>query len=88
MIFLQKKSLIDPGCIINHEWLKSRNKISEKFPFDFPKKKEIFDLILVIEQQRDLLCYGKPQKLEALKQIIETLHDLKVIFKEAGLDEI
>ena len=87
-ILLHKKSLIDPGFIIKHEWLKSKNKIKEKFPFDFPKKIEILDLIYKIEQKRDILCYGKPQKLEIIKELIENFNKLKEKFRWAGLNEI
>ena len=61
-ILLHKHSLIDPGFTIKHEWLKSKNKIKEKFPFDFPSKNELLNLIFKIEEKRDILCYGKPQK--------------------------
>ena len=87
-ILLHKENLIDPGFIINHEWLKSKNRIKDKFPFDFPKKKEIFDLIFKIEEKRNTLCYGKPQEIEAIQQVVEDFNKLKKIFKEAGVNEI
>lgn len=40
-ILLHKESLIDSGATIKHEWLKSKNKIKEKFPFEFKRKDEI-----------------------------------------------
>lgn len=87
-ILLHKKSLIDPGFIIKHEWLKSKNKMKEKFPFDFPKKKGIFGLISKIEEKRDSLCYGKPQKVEIIQEVINNFNKLKEKFREVGLDEI
>jgi len=87
-ILLHKKSLIDPGFIIKHEWLKSKNKISEKFLFEFPQKKEILDLIYQIEEKRDILCYGKPQKIEVIREVIINFNKLKDLFREAGLNEI
>jgi len=86
-ILLHKNNLIDPGCMVKHEWLKSKNKIKEKFSFDFPKKEEILDLIFKIEEKRNILCYGKPQELESIQEIINTFNKLKKKFKEAGLDE-
>ncbi|MEK6792876.1 MAG: hypothetical protein AABX96_04480 [Nanoarchaeota archaeon] len=86
-IFLHKKSLIDSGFIVKHEWLKSKNSINEKFPFDFTKKNEIFEIILKIEEKRNVLCYGTNQKEESIRQVIENFNKLKSIFKEAGLDE-
>jgi hypothetical protein len=87
-IFLHKKGLIDPGLVIKHEWLKSKNTIENKFPFEFPNKKEIMNLILKIEEKRNVLCYGKPQKEETIRQVIDNFNKLKEIFKEAGLNEI
>ncbi len=55
-MLLHKKHLIDPGFIIKHEWLKSKNALEKKFPFTFPKKKEILDLIFKIE---DKICDNK-----------------------------
>lgn len=86
-IFLHKNSLIDPGFIIKHEWLKSKKSVENKFPFDFPMKKEIFALILKIEEKRNILCYGKPQKEGIILEVISNFNKVKEIFKEAGLDE-
>lgn len=86
-IFLHKNSLIDMGFIVKHEWFNSKNKLEEKFPFDFSKKREIFSLILKIEEKRNTLCYGKPQKIEILHEVIENLNKLKELFKGVGLNE-
>ena len=87
-IFLHNKNLIDSGFIIKHDWLKSANKTKEKFPFDFPNKKQIIDLILKIEEKRNLLCYGKPQKIEVIQEVLNNFNKLKEIFKQEGIDEI
>jgi len=87
-ILLHKNDLIDPGFIIKHEWFRSANRLKEKFPFDFPKKNEIIGLISKIEEKRDTLCYGKPQKLEMIQEVIDNFNILKKKFKEAGLNEI
>ena len=87
-ILLHKNSLIDPGFIIKHEWLKSKNKVSERFPFDFPKKKELLNIIFKIEEKRNVLCYGKPQPIEVIQEILADFNTLKKKFREAGLDEI
>ncbi|MBS3099408.1 hypothetical protein J4462_04300 [Candidatus Pacearchaeota archaeon] len=85
-ILLHEKNLIDPGFIINHEWLKSKNKIKEKFPFDFSKKEEILSLIYKIEEKRNILCYGKPQKEEEIREILNNFNKLRKIFLEVGVD--
>ena len=86
-ILLHKNSLIDPGFILKHEWLKSKNSINEKLHFDFPNKDEILDLILKIEEKRNTLCYGKPQKIEVIREVIDNFNKLKDLFKEAGLKD-
>ncbi|MAH47998.1 hypothetical protein CMI37_19405 [Candidatus Pacearchaeota archaeon] len=87
-ILLHKNDLIDIGFIIKHEWLKSKNQIKNKLPFDFPKKKEIIDLIFKIEEKRNILCYGKSQKIEIIQEVLDNFNKLKRTFKEAGLNEI
>lgn len=87
-ILLHKHDLIDPGFIIKHEWFKSKNTIKEKFPFDFSKKQEILDLIYKIEEKRNTLCYGKPQKIETIQEVLENFNNLKKSFREVGINEI
>lgn len=87
-IFLHKEGLIDPGFIIKHEWFNSKNKMKEKFPFDFSQKEEVFKLIAGIEEKRNQLCYGKPQQIETIREVIENFNKLKNKFKEMGLNEL
>lgn len=87
-IFLHQQSLIDPGFIIKHEWLKSKNQIKEKLPFDFPKKEEILSCIQKVEEKRNLLCYGKPQPEETIRDILGQFNKVKNLFKEVGLNGI
>ena len=87
-ILLHKQSLIEPGFVIKHEWLKSKNKIQEKLPFDFPNKAKILELIYNIEERRNILCYGKPQKIEVIQEVLNNFNMLKELFKEAGIDEL
>lgn len=86
-ILLHKNNLIDPGFIIKHEWLKSKNAIKEKFPFDFQKKEEVLDLIYKIEEKRNILCYGKPQKIEMIQEVLDNFNQLKKLFKGVGINE-
>lgn len=85
-MLLHKKNLLDQGALLKHEWFRSKNKLEEKLPFDFPEKKEFLTLIFRIEEKRNVLCYGKPQKIEVLKEVIETFNELKQKCKEAGID--
>jgi|SRR3989338_831049 len=84
-ILLHKNSLIDPGFMLKHEWFKSKNILSEKLSFDFPNKSKILDIMFRIEEKRNALCYGKPQKEETIKEVIENLNALRNIFKEVGV---
>jgi len=81
-IILHKKELIDTGFIIKHEWFNSKNKINEKFNFDFIRKQEILDLITSIEKVRNKLCYGKRQSEDVLEHVVKNFNHLKEIFKE------
>jgi hypothetical protein len=87
-ILLHKNDLIDPGFMIKHEWLKAKNKVKDKFPFEFPKKREILSLIYTIEEKRDKLCYGTPQREEVVREVLECFNKVKEIFRECGIDEI
>lgn len=87
-IYLHKNNLIDPGFIVKHEWFKSKNKLKEKFPFEFPKKEEIFSLMTKIEEKRDILCYGKSQSEELLQELIGNFNKVREKFKEIGLNEL
>ncbi|MBS3124295.1 hypothetical protein J4437_06740 [Candidatus Woesearchaeota archaeon] len=84
---LHQLNLIDSGFVLKHEWLKSKNKVTEKLPFDFPKKNEILVLMAEIEQKRNILCYGTPQKIETIKEILEKFNRLRKLFREVGLNE-
>lgn len=81
-IILHKNNLIDPGFVIKHEWFNSKRKISEKFHFDFPNKKEIIKLITNIENIRNKLCYGRRQEKEILENLIKNFNKLKELFLE------
>ncbi|MFH0876247.1 MAG: hypothetical protein V1859_10000 [archaeon] len=87
-IYLHRNNLIDPGFMIKHEWLKSKNKLNEKFSFDFKEKKKIFELMYEIEEKRNVLCYGKPQSVEVIMKTIEAFNELKEIFRKNGISEV
>ena len=86
-VLLHRLNLIDAGFVLKHEWLKSKNKTAEKLPFDFPKKKEILALMADIEEKRNILCYGSPQKAETVQSVLEKFNQLRRLFKGAGVDE-
>lgn len=83
--FLHQKNLISSGFNVNHLWFASERKAQEKFPFDFPSKKEVLALLVKQEELRQKLCYGKNKDLILVKEAIRAFFDLKsVIEKEMG----
>lgn len=85
-MFFHKQNLIDPGFVIKHDWFTSEKRMKEKFNFDFPHKNEIIKLVCTIEAKRNILCYGKTQKLEVLQEVLHDFHALRQLFKEVGID--
>jgi hypothetical protein len=83
-IILHKNNLIDPGFIIKHEWINSKNKIEEKLSFKFLKKEEILQHIIKIESARNKFCYGKRQKEDVLEKIVDEFNKLKDLFAEVS----
>lgn len=84
-IYLHQNNLIDPGFVIKHEWFKSKNKLNEKFPFNFEEKERLFQLMQDIEQQRDSLCYGVPKSKEEIINIIQIFNKVRDLFKKLGV---
>lgn len=85
-IVLHEKELIDPGFVIKHEWFKSKNKVKEKFPFNFQNKEKILTLMAKIEEKRNDLCYGSPKKEGIIKEVILDFNKLKQLFALMGVD--
>ena len=85
-IFLHKNDLIDPGFVVKHDWFKSKNKIKEKFPFDFKNKNEILKIMEEVEEKRNDLCYGSPKEEKVIEEIILKFNKLKKLFMEMGVE--
>jgi len=86
-ILLHKHNLIDPGVIIKHEWFNSERKVLEKLDFSFQNKDSIIKLMCAIETKRNMMCYGKTQKIEIIEQILHDFNVLRNILKEMGINE-
>lgn len=84
-IYLHENNLIEPGFTVKHEWFKSKNKIEEKFPFEFEYKEKIFKLMEEIEDKRNNLCYGTPKPEKIIKEVILRFNELKQLFKKVGV---
>jgi hypothetical protein len=81
------------GKIIKHDWFKrpkpeqkKKLLIERKLQVEFSKKQEIYGLIYDLEDERNILMYGKPIE-EQIKKVLGTFSKLKEIFKELFKNE-
>jgi len=81
-LYLHNARLVDLSTNFKHEWFASKRKLQERFTFDFPRKQEILELMHLIEKNRNVLCYGNPQPELCIKEQVERLHALEIIFQE------
>lgn len=87
-LYLHTQNFVDNTFRFQHNWMKSKNIMKEKLPFQFPHKDDVVSLICIIEKNRDKLCYGTVQPEEQVIAQIEAFNQLKKIFKELGIDEL
>lgn len=87
-LYLHKKGLIDYGKVIKHEWFKRPKKeqkieplIERKLPASFDGKEQIYNLLYVLEENRDMLIYGQTSK-EQIEFVLKTFQNLKKILLE------
>lgn len=83
-ILLHSNNLIDMGFTIKHETFHSKNKVLDKLNFYFPRKQEIIDLMMKIEELRNIFCYGKRRTENEIIPVIESFNKLKTIFVEVS----
>lgn len=81
-LYLHEKNLISHGFNVNHKWFASKKRAEEKFPFDFPNKKEIFANLIRQEQLRNILCYGKSKSIKEVEESIKTFFEIKTIIEK------
>ncbi len=84
-VFLHMKEIINPGGIIKHDWFVSSKKANEKIPYPFENRDKIIDLLLKIEEKRNILCYGKPQPVSEIEHVLNLFYEIKSLFEEKGL---
>lgn len=87
-LLLHRKRLISEGFSVNHRWFASIERAKEKFPFDFPHKKELLELLVREDQLRERLCYGRTKSSEEAEEAIKTFFEIKKIVKEETGDEL
>jgi hypothetical protein len=93
-LYLHKLNKISIGKVVKHDWFKKPQLdqkieplIERKLPIEFEHKKEVYELIYIIEEQRNKLVYGSPYEKE-IKSIINNFNKLKELFKEILKDDI
>jgi hypothetical protein len=87
-LYLHVTNKIPIGKVIKHDWFKKpqlKQKkdplIERKLSIKFLKKEEIYELIYNLEEDRNILMYGKPLEKQ-IKNMIDNFLKLKEIFKE------
>ena len=82
-MYLHKKKLIDIGKVVKHDWFKKPLKeqkidplIERKLPVNFEDKEKIYGMIYRLEENRDILVYGKPTK-DQIELVLKTFDLLK-----------
>lgn len=87
-LYLHVTNKIPIGKVIKHDWFKRPKKeqkkeplIERKLDIQFPKKEEVYKLIYDLEENRNILMYGKPFEKQ-IKNVLENFNKLKEIFKE------
>ena len=84
--YLHVLNKIPIGKVIKHDWFKKPQEnqkieplIERKLGIDFPKKQEICNLIYDLEEERNILVYGKPVE-EQIKKVLDNFNKLKAVF--------
>lgn len=87
-LYLHETKRISMGKVIKHDWFKRPKQeqkkpplIERKLPVEFPRKKQIYELIYEIEGDRTSLLYGKPAE-EQVEKVLDAFQKLKSIFVE------
>ena len=84
-ILLHKKGLISAGFNVNHKWFASVERAKSAFSFDFPRKKELMELLVKEEALRDRLCYGRSKSPSEAEEAIKIFFEIKkIVIEETG----
>lgn len=80
VIYLHKLNLLQTsGDQFDHRIFKSNNLIEKKIPSDFSSKKRILELMRIIEEERNALCYGNRKPKERIEKAINSFQELRKI---------
>ncbi len=92
-MYLHKKQLIDIGKVVKHDWFKRPKEgqkieplIERKLPVNFPDKEKIYELFYTLEENRDILIYGKTEK-QRIENMLKAFHELKDLLVDKIVEE-
>ncbi len=87
-MYLHIKGLVDVGKVIKHDWFKRPKEgqkilplIERKMPVSFPGKEQVYEGLYMLEENRDILIYGKPAGGQVTK-VLETFQHLRRLLEE------
>jgi len=82
-IYMHKLKLIQgSGDQFDHRVFKSKNLIAKKVPPDFASKNRILELMGIIEEERNALCYGARKPKTRIEKVINAFNELRRIINE------
>ena len=86
--YLHTINKIPLAKIVKHDWFKRPHAdqkieplVDRKLKAEFLRKQEIYGLIYDLEEERNILMYGKASK-EQIKKVLDKFSKLKQIFTE------
>lgn len=81
-IFLHKLHKIQgSGDKIDHRIFRSKSLTDQKLNFDFPLRSKILQLMKIIEDERNALCYGSRKPKERIEKTIFVFNEIRSIIK-------
>lgn len=79
-IYLHRLHLIEgSGDQWDHRTFKTKERLQQKVPPEFPDRTKILALMEKIEQERLIVCYGRRKPKGRIETMIETFHELRRI---------
>ena len=78
------------GDQFNHRVFKSKNLFAKKVPVDFPSRNEILEIMKLIEDERNALCYGARKIKARIEKVIMNFNELRKIINKnlSGLNGV
>jgi len=82
-IFLHKTNLIESsGDMLDHRVFKRKELVKKRLPQIFPNKDRILAIMKEIEEERNIICYGKRKPKERVEKVINLFNNLREIINK------